>query len=152
MGTKEAGSFGSGGYNKREFTDAEIENMRRWRMMGHSYTHIAARLGLKSETAIERFRRENPEFDKEVGSALLNLESTLIQDLVKLIRNLCATNKAPPPELVKMVMQYFKVFEKDAAPLTAIQLNNSDQGGLQINFVAPKELDQPADVIDVKAD
>lgn len=146
------GGAGSGGYSKKEFSNADIENMRRWRTLGHSWAHIADRLGLRSETPIERFRKENPEFDKEVGEAILNLESALIQDLIKLIRNLCANNKAPPPELVKMIMQYFKVFEKDNAPMTAIQLNNSDSGGLQINFVAPKELEKPVEVIDAKAD
>jgi hypothetical protein len=143
------GGAGSGGYDKKEFSDAEIENMRRWRSLGHSWEHISARLGLRSETPIERFRKENPEFDKQVGTTLLNLESALVQDLIKLVRNLCAKDKPPPPELVKMIMQYFKVFEKDAAPLTAIQLNNSNEGGLQINFVNPKDLEKTVDVIDV---
>jgi hypothetical protein len=137
------GGAGSGGLNKKDFTDAEIENMKRWRMIGHSYEHIAYRLGLKSETAIERFRKENPEFDKEVGAAVLNLESTLIQDLIKLVRKLCADGKSPPPEIVKMVMQYFKVFEKDnKTDITAIQVNGgaNNSNGIQVNFVAPGEL------------
>lgn len=156
MGTKEAGSFGSGGHNKKEFSKKDIENIRRWRSLGHSWTHIAYRLGFKSETPIENFRRENPWFDEECGEAVLNLESVLIQDLIKLIRKLCADGKSPPPEIVKMVMQYFKVFEKDSAPLTAIQLNNSDSKGLQVKFVKPNELTEQEnqalpekDVIDV---
>lgn len=157
MGTAKAGSFGSGGHNKREFTDAEIANMKRWRSLGHSWEHVAYRLGLKSETAIERFRKENPDFDKEVGAAVLNLESVLIQDLIKLIRNLCAQNKSPPPELVKMIMQYLRVFEKDDnKQITAIQVNNQPDAGIQVNFVAPedvKQLSNPlqniGDVIDV---
>ena len=137
------GGAGSGGLNKKEFTDAEIENMKRWRMLGHSYEHIAYRLGLKSETAIERFRKENPEFDKEVGQAVLNLESTLIQDLIKLVRKLCADGKSPPPEIVKMLMTYFKVFEKEQkTDITAIQVNNQPDAGIQVNFVSPEDVKQ----------
>ena len=151
------GGAGSGGYSKKEFTDAEIENMRRWRMLGHSWEHIAYRLGMKSETSIERFRKENPEFDKEVGAAVLNLESALIQDLVKLVRNLIGQNKSPPPEIVKMLMQYFKVFEKEQkTDITAIQVNAQPEAGIQVNFVSPedvKQLSNPlqkqTDVIDV---
>jgi hypothetical protein len=151
------GGAGSGGYSKKEFTDAEIENMRRWRMLGHSWEHIAYRLGMKSETPIERFRKENPEFDKEVGAAVLNLESALIQDLVKLVRNLIGQNKSPPPEIVKMLMQYFKVFEKEQkTDITAIQVNAQPEAGIQVNFVSPedvKQLSNPlqkqTDVIDV---
>ena len=151
------GGAGSGGYSKKEFTDAEIENMRRWRMLGHSWEHIAYRLGMKSETPIERFRKENPEFDKEVGAAVLNLESALIQDLVKLVRNLIGQNKSPPPEIVKMLMQYFKVFEKEQkTDITAIQVNGQPDAGIQVNFVAPEDVKQlinplqkQTDVIDV---
>jgi hypothetical protein len=151
------GGAGSGGYSKKEFTDAEIENMRRWRMLGHSWEHIAYRLGMKSETPIERFRKENPEFDKEVGAAVLNLESALIQDLVKLVRNLIGQNKSPPPEIVKMLMQYFKVFEKEQkTDITAIQVNGQPDAGIQVNFVSPEDvkklinpLQKQTDVIDV---
>jgi len=151
------GGAGSGGYSKKEFTDAEIENMRRWRMLGHSWEHIAYRLGMKSETPIERFRKENPEFDKEVGAAVLNLESALIQDLVKLVRNLIGQNKSPPPEIVKMLMQYFKVFEKEQkTDITAIQVNAQPEAGIQVNFVSPEDvkklinpLQKQTDVIDV---
>ena len=151
------GGAGSGGYSKKEFTDAEIENMRRWRMLGHSWEHIAYRLGMKSETPIERFRKENPEFDKEVGAAVLNLESALIQDLVKLVRNLIGQNKSPPPEIVKMLMQYFKVFEKEQkTDITAIQVNAQPEAGIQVNFVSPEDVKQlinplqkQTDVIDV---
>jgi hypothetical protein len=151
------GGAGSGGYSKKEFTDVEIENMRKWRMLGHSWEHIAYRLGMKSETPIERFRKENPEFDKEVGAAVLNLESALIQDLVKLVRNLIGQNKSPPPEIVKMLMQYFKVFEKEQkTDITAIQVNGQPDAGIQVNFVAPEDVKQlinplqkQTDVIDV---
>lgn len=151
------GGAGSGGYSKKEFTDVEIENMRKWRMLGHSWEHIAFRLGMKSETPIERFRKENPEFDKEVGAAVLNLESALIQDLVKLVRNLIGQNKSPPPEIVKMLMQYFKVFEKEQkTDITAIQVNGQQDAGIQVNFVAPEDVKQllnpskkQTDVIDV---
>lgn len=137
------GGAGSGGYSKKEFTDVEIENMRKWRMLGHSWEHIAYRLGMKSETPIERFRKENPEFDKEVGAAVLNLESALIQDLVKLVRNLIGQNKSPPPEIVKMLMTYFKVFEKEQkTDITAIQVNNQPDAGIQVNFVAPEDVKQ----------
>jgi len=126
-------------------------------MLGHSWEHIAYRLGMKSETPIERFRKENPEFDKEVGAAVLNLESALIQDLVKLVRNLIGQNKSPPPEIVKMLMQYFKVFEKEQkTDITAIQVNAQPEAGIQVNFVSPedvKQLSNPlqkqTDVIDV---
>jgi hypothetical protein len=112
---------------------------------------------MKSETPIERFRKENPEFDKEVGAAVLNLESALIQDLVKLVRNLIGQNKSPPPEIVKMLMQYFKVFEKEQkTDITAIQVNAQPEAGIQVNFVSPedvKQLSNPlqkqTDVIDV---
>lgn len=131
--------------------------MRKWRMLGHSWEHIAFRLGMKSETPIERFRKENPEFDKEVGAAVLNLESALIQDLVKLVRNLIGQNKSPPPEIVKMLMQYFKVFEKEQkTDITAIQVNGQQDAGIQVNFVAPEDVKQllnpskkQTDVIDV---
>jgi hypothetical protein len=126
-------------------------------MLGHSWEHIAYRLGMKSETPIERFRKENPEFDKEVGAAVLNLESALIQDLVKLVRNLIGQNKSPPPEIVKMLMQYFKVFEKEQkTDITAIQVNGQPDAGIQVNFVSPEDvkklinpLQKQTDVIDV---
>lgn len=152
------GNYESGPKHKYVFDEEMLKKIKRWRSIGHSWGHIAERLGMKSETPIEKFRKENPEFDQECGEAVLNLESLLLQDLIKLVRKLCADGKSPPPELVKMIMNYFKVFEKDDnKQITAIQVNNQPDAGIQVNFVEPQQVRQISnpfetgiEVIDVK--
>jgi hypothetical protein len=136
------GNYDSGPRPKYIFDEEMIKKIKRWRSIGHSWGHISERLGFKSETPIEKFRKENPEFDLECGEAVLNLESALLQDIIKLVRKLCADGKSPPPELVKMILSYFKVIEKDEnKQITAIQVNGGagNSNGIQVNFVAPGE-------------
>lgn len=146
------GAFGSGPVPKYVFDDKMISNIKKWRAIGHSWSHIADRLGMRSETPLEKFRKENPEIDLECGEALLNLESVLIQDIVKLVRKLCADGKSPPPDLIKMLMTYLRVFQKEENNVVnAIQVNGGAATGLQVTFVKPEELQKKNDTFEMEA-
>ena len=64
------GGAGSG-KKKLEFDDKTIENIKLWRVIGFSWHCIGEQLGMRSDACLEGFRKENPEFEKEIHALRL---------------------------------------------------------------------------------
>ena len=151
------GAAGSGPRTQFVFDEKTISNIRKWRTLGLSWTNIALGLGMKSETPLEKFRKENPEIDLECGEKKLNIQAKFIQQWIRYVSKQMEEGAQVNPQHIQKLMEYFGIFQKENnSSLTAIQVNNSDNKGLQVRFVKPNELTEQEkqalpekDVIDV---
>ena len=146
------GAFGSGPVTRFEFDDKTIANIKSWRVIGLSWSHIAIKLGMRSETPLEKFRKENPEIDFETGEKQLNITSRFIGQYIKYVSKQMEEGNQVNPQHVQKILEHFGVFQKEQNSIVnAIQVNNDNAGGLKVNFVNPKELVPQADTFEIKA-
>lgn len=146
------GALGSGPQHKFIFDEKTITNIKKWRTIGLSWGHIAAMLGMKSETPIEKFRKENPEIDLECGKVKLNVQAKFIHNYIKYVNNQMERGENINPQHIQKIFEHFGVSPKESnSVFNAIQVNGGASNGLQVTFVTPQKLQPKNEPFEIEA-